>query len=593
MTYLEGVPFPCIHCGRNLVGEDLQLTVFLHGIFFLEGKNDGFFGTTCPICLKTTYVHANKNDFEEIKQTFSELVDFWGQQIYKPLGYFSPYISSPLNNPLLKGHSLLFYHSNVTSDIDVTEECIALYEDENILEGEQYYRTYIDGLAPPLGSFFCPLWLNTEQVKEVLAIEEKTDIRIFPRYLYGYHLLETVENFCWQHRLAVSYYKDMKKRMEGSLEILQKYLPEEAEFVTPDVIDIFSGQHEEKENKDISTTSVLHEILLANPDPLDGPVKNNAALMTLWKTPYPFRYIENHEPLHSVEYKIDVEAEAHYEKVCEELTQCFNKSFAQEFLRNKADDFISEYLDSVKKASWSYADFWALKTRYLDEYHYAVKIGLRNEAKYAFYKEGEAWKIIFNGKPITGLRPGGFKYIHFLVCHKNESFSHMELNSFDSPTAEDWGTKKAHIAGPDDNTDYGIKYENTENLMGRDDSYSFVTTDQKTIHALESELRELADDLEMATSKNLEDDISEISDQIKKNKKRLDECRSKSRRIKIKRGHYKVVQDRIGNAITRAIKQLEKDGYKEVSKHFSNSIIGFYGNKISYNCDDPDIQWHI
>ena len=53
------------------------------------------------------------------------------------------------------------------------------------------------------------------------------------------------------------------------------------------------------------------------------------------------------------------------------------------------------------------------------------------EARYAFYLEGTAWTIIFDGKPIRALRDKGIQYLHYLVANQNKSFFPEDLDLLD------------------------------------------------------------------------------------------------------------------------------------------------------------------
>jgi hypothetical protein len=51
----------CPHCGQAFSNAGINIAIFLYGIFFLVGKENGYFGITCPRCLNTIS-HRNKKE---------------------------------------------------------------------------------------------------------------------------------------------------------------------------------------------------------------------------------------------------------------------------------------------------------------------------------------------------------------------------------------------------------------------------------------------------------------------------------------------------------------------------------------------------
>ncbi len=568
LTHFTNAKIPCIHCKRTLFAEDLQITIFLYGIPLLEGKDDGYIGLTCPSCLLITFVHVEKTTFDQIVQSFNSIVFFCDLQVKQQLKYFSPYSTPAEQNNLLR-FSTTFTDDTETETI---EEEIFLFEDENFGENERYYRTYINGLAPPVGPFFYNLWLSQEQIHDFITKEVQTGIKFFPRYIQKFNLLEIVEDFCWKHCLEEAFLDDSKKKIEETLKTIPPEIQtdEVGHISSPELFNIAIAQKHEQDNKDVSLTSVLHEIIVDNPPPWDFPSYDNK-MQTLWKTLYPFREIEDLKPLYEVKIE-DKEAEQDFEKKSKKLQQCFQKDFSQKFLRETADDFINDYIKTVYQVGWSYADLWRLKKLYINRYYSAVRIGLRDEANYAFYKQGEAWKITFDGKPITGLKQNGFKYIHFLVCHENESFLHTELNEMDYGAAAN-----------------GKQFTNEHlNIDGTD---TFELIDKQGSQEIKAEIQRLREEHQKALSLDEHEYALQLEKELEELEAYYSETHSRVGKIKIERGNYKKIQTRIGNAIKRAINLLEQKDYKEVAQHFKKSIKGIYGNKIFYTSVDNKITW--
>ncbi len=76
---------------------------------------------------------------------------------------------------------------------------------------------------------------------------------------------------------------------------------------------------------------------------------------------------------------------------------------------------------SAAYAGFSYAEFWRIIKRHVKRLSFHLDIELRKIAKYAFYKEGEYFTIIFNASdPVRIKEQIGLKYIHYLVLNKHD-----------------------------------------------------------------------------------------------------------------------------------------------------------------------------
>ena len=67
----ENLMFSCPHCSNTVPYIDV---VSSHGIILLFGKDDGYYGATCPSCYKTILENVEIDDLEAFKQNLFEAV---------------------------------------------------------------------------------------------------------------------------------------------------------------------------------------------------------------------------------------------------------------------------------------------------------------------------------------------------------------------------------------------------------------------------------------------------------------------------------------------------------------------------------------
>lgn len=573
MTEQHSPLLTCIHCKRELSDDDFQRAVLLYGVILLKGKDDGIVGITCPICLKTTHSNTDISTFQQIVNSFDQ--PWLGGTQLPPdlLRYYSP-CSSYLAREQTAFHYCSPGDHYDQDALEILEQEVQQYESDIIFPDETIYHTYLQELPQTTGSFFYALWLTSGQVTEFLNEEARTKTKTLPRYIYQCEPIETTEGFCWDYRLAEIYYEKKEKSMEeNSLNVTTEFLDSGDDLEPlPEWYDFFLDKHKEAQKEDKSITLTLHKILI---DDSMGFILNDE-LKIFCKKRYPFVKVENQMPFYEIKLDRNEEEAKYFEEQRDQLQKYFHKDFAQKFLLEAADDFIHDYLEEVKKTRWSYAELWALQQRYLRRYYLNVRRGLSAEANYAFYQQGEAWKIIFDGKPIAGLALGGFKYIHFLMCHENELFSHMELNN---------------LCGGVPPNELTREYSNDNPLLEWSDT--FPLNDSKGRQIMEAEIQRLTEEILYATAINDEINVVALEKNLEQVEQYYDNCFHKSGKIKTERGKYKNAQDKIGKAIKDAVFMLVEKGYMDVAVHFKKSIPRTHANKISYISVDDKIKWHF
>ncbi len=575
--------FTCANCKRNLLaGEDLKYAIFLYGIFFLQGKDNGFVGTTCPSCLKTAYVHLPKSEFDDVVDLCHSF-DFRGNQHFQPLRYFSPFVSHATNNPELL---------DKVTDCTPQVLCGDMYEDErdmidyNDAGDSTLYQSYLESSPQAVGYFFYNLRVNLKQAQTLISVEQETGIRMIPRYVFSNDLLDTVERFCWIYQQKDIFFKDIRA------------------FAKCDSTKLYYS-----EDSTIKKIAEFHEILTSAPDPWLISPKDENEMKYLWKKNNPFFGVKKNILFCDVISDFDKNG-TNYKTMLDELTRNFTKQYAQEYLLEAADDFINAYLGdglwSVKKAHWAYSNLWIVKQRFFDRYYDAVDCGLKKEAHYTFdvYDQGKTFRIIFNGKESPALKRKGFRYIHYLVCNAGKEFYASELDAIDNGTTRAFSDKELEgicvrhgTQYNDDSKDLGEEGRriNKERIKQLKNEINIAQSagDKDNLGSLKEELALLSNETEESKeAKKIDDRVGKaINDAIDllMGEDAAKKCREEK---KIKRTGKAAKKA----SIKKKTKVIKKDTRKsdpihiQAGKHFCLSIDP-YADKICYRPDDINITW--
>lgn len=560
-------PLPCIHCGRNLTaGEDFQYAVILYGVFFLLGKHDGYIGTTCPSCVKTTYSRFPQDGFDSIVDICLDF-DFRGLTHQEPLKYFSPYVSSPENTAELCGYftDIFSYVLDDDGDIEIALNEMSTREVNHLPD---LYRTYIENIGPSIGPYFYNLWLTDYQLQKVLLFEDRSGLSILPRYVFNSELLKKIDKFSWLYK-----YRDI--HFKPAIDFVTKH-----------------DSLQTVENSDLYITPELHEILTMTPTPWIGASRNDSEFVSIWKKSAPFGDVPPSAPFEEAIVKESIVLDLDH-KIYDSLKESSNKEYSKQFILDTAYSFINDYFSIVKRQNWSYSQLRHLINRYTAEYYNAVKNGLRKEAKYSFYKIGNSFKIRFNNKELPEASGVGFEYIHYLVCNSDRSFKHDELKNLTSRNIDICSMKKYNKIESDlyheefdfDNKELFNEYDII------DGSDTFEISDEKSYKTTLNEIKRLNNDIELAVKSGDLDKIIPLKNEINKIDKFKDESFEKGGNVKIQRGDYVKIQNKIGKSIKEAIDWMINQGFDEAYQHFKRSIKP-YANKVQYVSSDSSIEWH-
>ncbi len=171
-------------------------------------------------------------------------------------------------------------------------------------------------------------------------------------------------------------------------------------------------------NRKVETGKFL-DVLLSEPFPL-GDILTQGICNYLWIEVDPFHNQAFPEAfvsdIKSDELKAKTEEKMkQHLKMVDRVQENFTKQYVQEFLKKNLIDFLEEYEERFHSKQFSYAYVWELKESFLEGLYEATNKGLRSDSPYAIYREGEGWRIVFNGKPISGLRGKGFLWIYYII----------------------------------------------------------------------------------------------------------------------------------------------------------------------------------
>ena len=574
-------PFPCIHCGRNLMaGDDFQYASILYGVFFLRGTADGYVGTTCPSCLNTTYINLPKNSFEKFVQSWSQ-TDFHGIPVLSNYSYYSPCISSPRMNLLFRDFQILHISNNFKSDEQRNNFFDFYVESEDYVNGEDYYCSFLGEMNRVVEPYFSVLWPTKEQVESLIKLEIEREKRVFPRYLYNNDLLRRTENFFWNHfyQYNLTAYLD---------EIYQH----DEYMVYQHDVGLAKAYFKESIGNVDNSRKILdfHEILTSNDQIFPQINQNLKSLGAVVESVIPM--LDTEKTTLFKERVVDENNEdSSREDLIEKLNSYKEKQYARDFLDNSACEFFYDYATSSISNSWSYAWLTKIKEKFFLLYSSAIDKGAKKEARYSFLPIGKSFKIKFDGKELPETDLTGFHYIYFLVCNRGFGFDALDIRKIieKEPIVH---MKKYHSLeteyGNDEQLNIKVEYSEYDAIDGE---HKLKFSDEETLHNCQShigKLKNILDELNKETDakpiKNIKKEIREIETYIKKNF-------LPNKKPKKIRGYNDQAKDTIGKSIKYAIEWIGIQGFNDAYSHFDESIKP-YADPLVYNSTDENIRWH-
>jgi hypothetical protein len=469
-------------------------------------------------------------------------------------------------------------------------DALSVYQENNPYLDENYFCSFEETTTQPFGSFVSVLWFPKNQIYKVLELESKEDIRIFPRYFHHNEVIDNSEVFCWKNHLLLESLHFRKDKAKEDLEILQKEL-ENSDISFDEVLEenptiarpaIYKDIVEQKKKRDAERIDMMVEfmdILAADPSPWLGHDK----FKCLWQARRPFWKEGLPETLSAVDlepYK-NTDQVDELKKMVVEIREKFKKNYIQSFLLEKHQEFIQGYITLSISKTFSYAQVWNLKKRYLHDLYDVMLKGLLEDADYAIWKEGKTWAINFAGKPIRGLKSKGFHHICYLISREGKLFSHKHLSLMDGRTDL--------FATPTD--DEKIEKDFTPGKKSKKGIDSELTLYGKAKENIEAEYARLKQAYENALAGLDKQLITETKKEFDKFRQYSSEYYIKGDKIKKFESDRKSVTNRIAKNIIDALGELDSiEGAEKAHRHLSKSLKNLYASQIAY-LPVEDITW--
>jgi len=324
------------------------------------------------------------------------------------------------------------------------------------------------------------------------------------------------------------------------------------------------------------------EILFADPSPFIPSVTGDRIqdpFKELWKTINPFK--GKTAPTDITKFEFDASGnDDQLDGMIADIKEQREKPATWNFLKENLDQFIKDLIYQFQRADFSYGYVWELKKYYIKKLHAAIQDEIRDQARYAFFKEGKTWTIIFNGKANRGLNSKGYAYLQYLVMHPRQFFNVTDLDTVD-------GVETDNIKPPGEkhyNIDSGKKHSNPS-IAGKKKfsvnqglDYIAYLDIKKELDEIEEEIQEALERHDPATVESLNEKKDKLIEGVKIARQNFTSDKQKK-------------QKAIGRSIKRVLDDLKKVDSK-ISEHFNKSIKSPYSYQISYSPEE-DIDWRF
>lgn len=596
-------------CNQKFTPDNIKLAVWLHGVILLtQGRPpkpdpllpavpdkrmedfdpQGYIGLTCPKCLETSLYQGSSEDVLEFKEQLQTMVSLAGsepddksKQFKHDLRYYSPFGLEPTTQDRFEVDGFIF--DGPEDDPEYFQDQLTIHIADEIPDSWERYCSYVLDRDTPAGAFTHIFWFKEEHVSDLLEFEKANGVRVFPRYHYITDLvrkIESLQKYNHQSERVIAAARSQHKRQEKAR--YEKFLESgdaQGDF-KPLAFDDFLKDVQSKITNVPQLTSDFLEMLISGPETLkDISGTPTSQCKYLWARINPFHGLEYPESFPAeLESRSTEEDLIQHGKIVALAQKNLNKQYTQDFLRENLVDFLEEYEELIQGNEFSYADAWQLKASYLEGLYKQLINGLSDEAPYVMKKEGKAWKIVFNSKPMSGLRRIGFAYLYHLISHPNEYFFHADLF-----IAAGKGT-------PVSKEGYQVEYADAKG-----DSIATRMIDDQGLRNLFNLIKKLKNELDDAIEFKNEEESMKLAEELKHTRKFLSEVFDPKRnRIRYEKdANAKKVTDAVGTAIKRALEDIKEED-PDAYQHFSSAIgiNNLYQDALMYRPGPgEEIEW--
>ena len=575
----------CPHCGQAFSNAGINIAIFLYGIFFLVGKESGYFGITCPRCLNTISHRNKKEAILALKQVLTGMVDFGGSVFDPKLRYYSSLNGSPKDIPLIGAFEIPYINHELGGNEPPTfSEIIMAYLEDNPDLEKGFLCSYVPDGNEPSGTICHAWWIHEADVEKLIQIENIKGIKIFPRYYHHCELLEDVDRFCWKYGYTNIYLENIKNRIARNREKLEQELIlqgvdlKDAIEATPGMIDpsmiesIQSDTQKHNASEILTVSGDFLKILIADPEPWGSEGLIGTLCKGFWKTKNPFTTIAL--PISLSQFSPHPFQEAAESLWCHQaksdILPEFTKPYIQTYLLQNYASFIREYIEIIQNRQFCYADLWTLKSKYLKELHVLVQEEIKIQNKNLFYRQNGFWVVSYDGNESLVQNLDGFAYIQFLLQYKGKKFEYVEIEKLlnGEVAKEDGKDEEVHV---------------DSKIMDQGFSLSLTRQDMITKEQLDQALQEkkkVLEKMQAAEDIGNEDLYSELNSYLEKINLFLKEStytvkKGKKEEIRIKRfknsSVYKIKKDNVDRVLKYALSSLEEHN-DAAYKHLRDSI---------------------
>ena len=202
---MENLTFSCPHCSHSVPYIDV---VSSYGIIFLFGKDDGYYGSVCPACLRTTLESVGIDDLQAFKQNlFAEVESVVEGHVnrlqYNSFSYHTDYL--PKESPKIIRSSVKTLNGNSGN---LSKDLMSrLYRKTSSLS-ERYCSYSFGDIA--MGPAIAVWWYNKEDIETIAHIENEKQLKVFPRYLIHDSLTLAMQNFFWKYNQYIETIPNLK-----------------------------------------------------------------------------------------------------------------------------------------------------------------------------------------------------------------------------------------------------------------------------------------------------------------------------------------------------------------------------------------------
>ena len=216
--FIKQYDFKCQKCGAELTSDSATETALVYGLIILAGEQDGFIGWSCPAC------NARVTNLTQVKGDPFLFVGNIHNEIQHGIDSTLMYRSFPFSfsaskkNYVTRNGSLLDHSFQVLTEFD-------FFPDFEPPHGKYISFKYGSHAMGPAISIY---WHDRPQIEKLIDLENKKQIRVFPRYEIYDQLNSKIERLCWDNRIRFDFYRnelgsDVKKlNFNPERDIVQK-----------------------------------------------------------------------------------------------------------------------------------------------------------------------------------------------------------------------------------------------------------------------------------------------------------------------------------------------------------------------------------